>query len=146
MKVPHFYVRYYCEKEKNVKYCAGQLKYLIAIKELKEKGGRIRCVSISEHLGVSRPSVSKMLRCLVESGLVREDFCTSVELTEKGEEVINEIYSGYAEVYFFFKRILRLSSDEAREQAQLFVTQFPKLTTERLSEVVSYDFGGPVPI
>ena len=97
MKVPHFYVRYYCEKEKNVKYCAGQLKYLIAIKELKEKGGRIRCVSISEHLGVSRPSVSKMLRCLVESGLVREDFCTSVELTEKGEEVINEIYSGYAE-------------------------------------------------
>jgi len=126
----------YLKEEKNVKYCAGQLKYLIAIKELQEKGGRIRCVSISKHLGVSRPSVSKMLRCLVESGLVCEDFCTSIEFTEKGKAVIEEIYSGYTEVYFFFKRILRLSSDDAREQAQLFITQFPKLTTERLSEVV----------
>ena len=43
-------------------YCAGQIKYLTAIKELKDKGGRIRCVNISNLLGVSRPSVSKMLR------------------------------------------------------------------------------------
>ena len=119
-----------------MKYCAGQLRYLVAIKELKDKGGRIRCVNISNHLGVSRPSVSKMLKCLAESGLVCDDFCNSVELTEKGSEVLNEFYSQYAEVCFFFRRILKLPPDEAKEQAQLFITHFPSTTVQRLSDVV----------
>ena len=60
-----------------MKHCAGQIKYLIAIKELTDKDEYVRCVSISRHLGVSRPSVSKMLRCLANCGYVYEDFCNS---------------------------------------------------------------------
>lgn len=119
-----------------MRYCAGQIKYLTAIKELKDKGGRIRCVNISNLLGVSRPSVSKMLRCLADSGLVYEDFCNSVELTDKGSAVVEEIYSEYNEIYIFFKRILRLPDSEAKEQTLLFINTFPKSTGERLSEVV----------
>ena len=57
-----------------MKPCSGQIKYLIAIKEIADSGENVRCVTISRHLGVSRPSVSKMLRGLVSRGYVHEDF------------------------------------------------------------------------
>ena len=61
-----------------MKHCAGQIKYLVAIKELSDTEEYVRCVTISRHLGVSRPSVSKMLRCLANCGYVYEDFCITL--------------------------------------------------------------------
>ncbi|MBQ1518927.1 MAG: metal-dependent transcriptional regulator [Ruminococcus sp.] len=119
-----------------MKHCAGQIKYLIAIKELTDKDEYVRCVNISRHLGVSRPSVSKMLRCLANCGYVYEDFCNSVVLTPEGEETINEIMSSFDEVYTFFHKFLKLPHDEAHEQSIKFITEFPKDTCDRLKHIV----------
>lgn len=119
-----------------MKRCAGQIKYLIAIKELLEENETVRCVNISRHLGVSRPSVSKMLKCLANSGLVYDDFCNSVEFTDKGKEAAAEIYSVFNEVYIFFRRFLKLPPDEAHSQSVTFVTEFPYETCERLKAIV----------
>lgn len=119
-----------------MKKCAGQIKYLVAIKELSDANECVRCVNISHHLGVSRPSVSKMLRCLAKSGLVYEDFCNSVVLTPEGEEAVHEIFSTFNEVYMFFHNFLKIPSDEAHEQAIKFIIEFPKDTCERLKKVV----------
>ncbi|MCD7891137.1 MAG: metal-dependent transcriptional regulator [Ruminococcus sp.] len=119
-----------------MKRCAGQIKYLIAIKELLDKGGTVRCVNISRHLGVSRPSVSKMLRCLVNSGLVCDDFCSSVELTEEGRKAVDEIFGIFNETYIFFRKFLKLPPDEAHDQAVTFITVFPQDTCERLKGIV----------
>ena len=119
-----------------MKHCAGQIKYLIAIKELLEVDEYVRCVNISRHLGVSRPSVSKMLRCLSNCGLVYEDFCNSVVLTPEGEKAVDEIFSNFNEIYIFFRNFLRLPPDEAHEQAIKFITEFPQTTCERLKEIV----------
>ena len=89
-----------------MKHCTGQIKYLIAIKELIETDEYVRCVNISRHLGVSRPSVSKMLRCLANSGYVYEDFCNSVVLTPEAERAVEEIFSSFGEVYTFFQSCL----------------------------------------
>ncbi len=117
-------------------HCAGQIRYLIAIKELSDKDDYVRCVNISRHLGVSRPSVSKMLRCLANSGYVYEDFCNSVVLTPEGEAAVDEIFSSFREVYIFFSRFLKLPKEEAHEQAIKFITEFPNDTCERLKTVV----------
>lgn len=117
-------------------HCAGQIRYLIAIKELSEKDEFVRCVNISRHLGVSRPSVSKMLRCLANSGYVYEDFCNSVVLTPEGEEAVDEIFSSFKEVYIFFGKFLKLPKEEAHEQAIKFITEFPHDTCERLKLLV----------
>ena len=117
-------------------HCAGQIRYLIAIKELSEKDDFVRCVNISRHLGVSRPSVSKMLRCLANSGYVYEDFCNSVVLTPEGEETVDEIFSSFKEVYIFFGKFLKLPKEEAHEQAIKFITEFPHDTCERLKLLV----------
>lgn len=117
-------------------HCAGQIRYLIAIKELSDKDDYVRCVNISRHLGVSRPSVSKMLRCLANSGYVYEDFCNSVVLTPEGEAAVDEIFSSFREVYIFFSKFLKLPKEEAHEQAIKFITEFPHDTCERLKTVV----------
>ena len=119
-----------------MKHCAGQIKYLIAIKELTDKDEYVRCVYISRHLGVSRPSVSKMLRCLANCGYVYEDFCNSVVLTPEGEDMVNEIMSSFDEVYVFFHKFLKLPHEEAHEQAIKFITEFPKDTCDRLKHIV----------
>ncbi|MDE5620795.1 MAG: ArsR family transcriptional regulator [Ruminococcus sp.] len=119
-----------------MKHCAGHIKYLIAIKELSDVDEYVRCVSISRHLGVSRPSVSKMLRCLANCGLVYEDFCNSVVLTTEGEKAVNEIFSTFHEVYMFFHNFLKLPPEEAHDHAVKFVTEFPQDTCERLKGIV----------
>jgi Mn-dependent DtxR family transcriptional regulator len=119
-----------------MKHCTGQIKYLIAIKELIETDEYVRCVNISRHLGVSRPSVSKMLRCLANSGYVYEDFCNSVVLTPEGERAVEEIFSSFGEVYTFFHKFLKLPKEEAHEQAIRFITDFPQDTCERLKKIV----------
>ena len=120
-----------------MKLCSGQIRYLIAIKELSEIDEYVRCVNISRYLGVSRPSVSKMLRCLANCGYVYEDFCNSVVLTPDGEREVGEIMSCFNEVYTFFHKYLRLSSDEAHEQAITFITAFPQDTSKRLKHLIN---------
>lgn len=119
-----------------MKHCAGQIKYLIAIKELMDDDEYVKSVSIARHLGVSRPSVSKMLRCLSNSGLVYEDYYNSVVLTPEGERAVNELFSTFGEVYTFFSKFLKLPHDEAHAQAIKFVTEFPQDTCERLRAIV----------
>ena len=119
-----------------MKQCSGQIKYLIAIKEIADSGENVRCVTISRHLGVSRPSVSKMLRGLVSRGYVHEDFCSSVTLTPEGRKAIDEIFSCFTEVYMFFHKFLGLPHEEAHEQAVTFITTFPQDTCERLQGIV----------
>ncbi|NLT10081.1 MAG: metal-dependent transcriptional regulator [Ruminococcus sp.] len=119
-----------------MKRCAGQIKYLVAIKELADIDEYVRCVNISRHLGVSRPSVSKMLRCLANSGLVYEDFCNSVVLTPEGEKEVEALFSSFKEVYTFFHKFLKLPESEAHEQSLRFITEFPNETCERLKGLV----------
>ncbi|MBQ8181318.1 MAG: metal-dependent transcriptional regulator [Ruminococcus sp.] len=119
-----------------MKQCAGQIKYLSAIKELSETTDSLRCVHIARYLGVSRPSVSKMLRCLANSGLVYEDYCNSVVLTPEGRAAVGEIFSSYGEIYTFFHSFLKLPHEEAHEQALRFISEFPKDTCERLRKIV----------
>ncbi|EWM52873.1 metal-dependent transcriptional regulator [Ruminococcus flavefaciens] len=119
-----------------MKNCTGQIKYLIAIKELANSEEYVRCVNISRHLGVSRPSVSKMLRCLAECGYVYEDFCNSVVLTPEGERAAGEIFSSFDEVFMFFHKFLKLPEEEAHDETIKFITDFPHETCERLKGVV----------
>lgn len=119
-----------------MKHCSGQIKYLVAIKELSQKDEYVKCVSISRHLGVSRPCVSKTLRCLADSGYVYEDFCNSVVLTPEGEAKVGEVLRNFDEVYTFFHKFLKIPHEEAHEQALTFVMNFPEDTCERLKKIV----------
>lgn len=117
--------------------CSGQIKYLIAIYQLKQTGKKVKCVTIANYLKVSRPSVSKTLRCLADFGLVYKNFCNSVEFTEEGIKTINELMRNYDSIYLFFRQFLKLGSEQAQEHTIKFITDFPQDTCDRLSHLVS---------
>lgn len=116
--------------------CNGQIKYLIAIYQLKKSGEKVRCVTIANYLNVSRPSVSKTLRCLADFGLVYKNYCNSVEFTDEGIKVVNEIMQNYNEIYVFFRQFLKLGNEQAQEHTIRFITEFPQSTCDRLRHLI----------
>lgn len=116
--------------------CNGQIKYLIAIYQLKKSGEKVRCVTIANYLNVSRPSVSKTLRCLADFGLVYKNYCNSVEFTDEGINVVNELMQNYNEIYVFFRQFLKLGNEQAQEHTIRFITEFPQSTCDRLRHLI----------
>ena len=66
--------------------------YLEAILVLRKEKGSVRSIDVAQHLGFSKPSVSRAMSILRSSGhvVVRPD--GRLELTEEGERVAQEIY------------------------------------------------------
>ncbi len=115
--------------------CAGQCRYLLSIYRLQQEKPRIRCVDIANDLGVTRPSVSKMMKCMVRMELVEANYCEAVRLTKKGLEFAEKYNGNYDMTYTFFRRILRLPPEEAKEHAFLFMSTFPSATVQQLAKV-----------
>lgn len=117
--------------------CAGQYRYLLCIYRLQQEHRRIRCVDIAADLGVTRPSVSKMMKCMVRMELVEPEYCEAVRLTAEGRALAERLNEDYDLTYAFFRRILRLAPTEAKEQAFLFLSDFPDTTVKKLSSITS---------
>ena len=66
--------------------------YIETIHVLSKKGGVVRSVDVSEHMGVSKPSVSRAIGLLKEGGYVTMARDGALTLTEAGVEVANKIY------------------------------------------------------
>lgn len=115
--------------------CAGQYRYLLCIYRLQRERGRIRCVDIAADLGVTRPSVSKMMKCMLRMELVEPEYCEAVRLTPRGIELAARLDEDYEMTYAFFRRILRLSPAEAKDHAFLFLSDFPESTVKKLAGI-----------
>jgi Mn-dependent DtxR family transcriptional regulator len=124
------------ERKRPMDICTGQYRYLLSIYRLSKEKRRIRCVDIAADLGVTRPSVSKMMKCMVRMELVEPEYCEAVRLTPLGLELAEKYHSDYDMVYLFFRRMLRLTPAEAKDHAFQFLTAYPHSTVRRLSEVM----------
>lgn len=56
-----------------MKLCAGQYKYLLTVYELSKTLKTVRSVDIANSLSVTRPSVSKMLKCMARLELIEPE-------------------------------------------------------------------------
>ena len=66
--------------------------YLETIHVLQKKNGAVRSVDISEHMGYSKPSVSRAVGLLKNDGYITVDKDGYITLTESGLQVANTIY------------------------------------------------------
>ena len=66
--------------------------YLETIHILYKKNGHVRSVDISEHMGYSKPSVSRAVGLLKSGGYIEVDHDGSITLTPSGLEVAQKIY------------------------------------------------------
>lgn len=66
--------------------------YLETIHVLLHKNGTVRSVDISEHMGYSKPSVSRAVGLLKQGGYITVDKDGYITLTESGRQVAEKIY------------------------------------------------------
>lgn len=66
--------------------------YLETIHVLLQKNGAVRSIDISEHMGYSKPSISRAVGVLKKGGYILVDKDGYITLTKTGEEVANKIY------------------------------------------------------
>lgn len=72
-------------------YESGEM-YLENILVLTKQGKNIRAIDLCEHMGYSKPSVSRALGILKKSGHVQVDKNGHILLTEEGRLVAEKIY------------------------------------------------------
>ena len=90
--------------------------YLETIHILSKKSASVRAVDISEHMGFSKPSVSRALGLLKSGGYVEADAEGHPTLTDIGLEVAEKIYERHTMLTAFLIK-LGVPEDIASEDA-----------------------------
>lgn len=91
--------------------------YVELIDDLLVDGGEARQVDIASRLGVSQPTVAKMLQRLITEGLVVQKPYRGVFLSETGTRVARES-RGRHQIVEAFLMVLGVSTDTARIDAE----------------------------
>ena len=91
--------------------------YLEAILVLKNTNGFVRSVDIANHLGFSKPSVSRAMGILERDGYIEFGLGNMIQLTEKGLAKANDVYGRHQLLTKFLVMITGVPEDQAEENA-----------------------------
>jgi Mn-dependent DtxR family transcriptional regulator len=96
-------------------YESGEM-YLETIHVLEKKTGKVRSIDISEHMGYSKPSVSRAVGLLKKDAYITVDKDGYIILTEAGRRVAEKIYERHTVLSQMLMR-LGVSEKTAMEDA-----------------------------
>ena len=102
----------------------AQIKYFHVIYKAQKDGIRVRSVDIARELGVTKASVSRMLKSLTDTGLLAIREHGDIMLTPKGICEGITIYEKVSKVYDFFSKYLELEASDAINSTYSFVCGF----------------------
>lgn len=91
--------------------------YLEAILRLQKENGVARAVDVARKLNVSKPSVSRAMSLLMESGYVELTSIGCLDFTEKGRAKAEEIYSRHVLLTKFLMKIAGIPEEQAEANA-----------------------------
>ena len=87
---------------------SGQM-YLETIYILSQNKSYVRAIDVGEHLGYSKPSVSRAMSILKKNGYVLVDADGAITLTESGMEIARSMYTRHT---VLSEVLMRLGVDE----------------------------------
>lgn len=87
---------------------SGQM-YLETIYILSQNKSYVRAIDVGEHLGYSKPSVSRAMSILKKDGYVLVDADGAITLTESGMEIAQTMYTRHT---VLSEMLMRLGVDE----------------------------------
>ena len=90
--------------------------YLETIHVLLQRNGHVRSIDISEHMGYSKPSVSRAVGLLKNGGYITVDKDGLISLTDEGLELANKIYERHTVLTQFLVK-LGVNAEVAAEDA-----------------------------
>lgn len=109
--------------------------YLEVIYELIQNKGYATSVDLAECLGVSQPSVTKMMRRLDGSGLVNYEKYRGIVLTERGLEIAEAIHERHSILSEFLKMI-GVDEDIANRDAEEIEHHIHSETLRKLQKLL----------
>ena len=97
-------------------YESGE-NYLETILRLKEKNGTVRSIDIARELEFSKPSVSRAVGILKESGYITVENGGEIVLTDKGTETAKAIYERHKLLTAFLGKVAEVDHETAEQDA-----------------------------
>ena len=94
---------------------SGQM-YLETILILSKKNKNVRSIDIGEHMGYSKPSVSRAMGLLKSGGYITVDDHGHISMTDSGREIAEKIYERHT-VITEFLTLLGVDEETASEDA-----------------------------
>lgn len=91
--------------------------YLETILVLKERTGTVRSIDIARALNFSKPSVSRAMGILRESGFIVMEANGEILLTEEGRQKAEAIYSRHRLLTQFLLEVTGVTEEVAEENA-----------------------------
>ena len=91
--------------------------YLETILLLHEKTGFVRSVDIACELNYSKPSISRAVNILKESGYITVEAGGQILLTEQGRKKAEAIYERHVNITRFLEHVLSVSHENAEHDA-----------------------------
>lgn len=79
--------------------------YLETILILSKEKPSLRSIDIVEHLGYSKPSVSRAVNLLKNGGFILIDENSFISLTETGREIAQKIYNRHTVITAFLEKL-----------------------------------------
>ncbi|HOA42928.1 MAG TPA: metal-dependent transcriptional regulator [Bacillota bacterium] len=97
-------------------YESGE-NYLETILLLERRNGTVRSIDIANELDYSKPSISRAMSILKESGYIWMEKNGDIHLTEKGRARANSIYERHRLITEYLMRALGVDRETAEEDA-----------------------------
>ncbi len=112
---------------------SAHLRYLLTIYQLSQAQPEVRSASVAEALGVSRPSVARMLAILSEKELVTKEHYGRIALTGRGVALARQQMEYVRCLALRLSALgLDLTAQEAEEAALALVEVLPSRCRELL--------------
>ena len=91
--------------------------YLETVYILENNCGHAHVAEIAKRLDVSKPSVTKAMKCLKANELVNSEPYGTITLTKKGKQISEKIYINHQLISRFLEHSLGLDAYEAEKNA-----------------------------
>lgn len=96
---------------------SGLEDYLECIYNNIQLHGSVKAIDISKELNVSRASVTDALQRLASKGFINYERYGKIDILDKGIEKSKEVIEKHLILTRFFEEVLKLSNEEASENA-----------------------------
>ena len=106
----------------NMELTSAHLRYLLAIYEVSRTHLDISSRSIAEKLGVTKPSVVRIMNLLMERGMIVKEHYGKIYLTDRGIFVAKEVQAQLDRILQNFPPVKLELTDEERFNAALAMT------------------------
>lgn len=108
--------------------------YLEAVLILERQNGIVRTMDVAAFLKVSKPSVSRAMGVLKNSGYIDQETYGNIMLTDKGRKKAQEVLDRHKALSSFFEKVLCVSADTAQKDACRAEHVLSQETMDKISE------------